>query len=240
REVTLTEASRLYSRSLSDAFSQVHAATRDFVSADEMRSLTIYAPITFTLHWLTKRLASFHALHPQLGIRITSEGFAPTSFAASEFDVVLRLAGASSGLEAIHLFDLELVPVCSPLYLEQSGVKHPSDLLAHPLLLSERRSADWQNWLKTARVPAQGPLNTLSFHSSALAYQAAADGCGFAIAMKQLVTDELANGTLVTPFDLAAIDGTAFHAVFPTGMDNDPVVRSFLDWIIRETGSSDR
>ena len=235
REVTLTDSGRTYAATLSDAFRQVDAATRAFAAATDQPTLTIYSPITLTLHWLIRRLPGYHALHPEQGIRISSEGLAPTTLTGTDFDIALRLAGGGGGLDAIPLFDVRFVVVCSPRFLEQSGVTSPADLPRHPLLVSERRSKDWENWFRAARVPAPDLSNEVEVQSSALAYQGAADGVGFAVAMDVLVEEEIARGTLVQPFDIAFADGLAFHAVYPIGADAEPATRGFLDWIADET-----
>jgi len=73
----------------------------------------------------------------------------------------------------------------------------------------------------------------LHFEDSAFAIQAAIDGAGIALGDMSLVTDDLAAGRLVQPFDLA-INGPPMFAYFlvtPLEPATNSLVSSFREWV---------
>src|SRR5690606_39237445 len=142
----------------------------EFINAQASGTLNIYAPITFTLHWLVHRLGSYHALYPAQGIRISSAGSVPVTLFNTEYHIAIRLAGAGTDLKAIRLFDVDFTPACSPEYLAKNPIRSPADLLKHPLLRSGVRTEDWRKWFKLARVTGAELAEEIIFPSSSLAY----------------------------------------------------------------------
>ncbi|SFU11309.1 transcriptional regulator GcvA [Mesorhizobium sp. YR577] len=238
REVALTDASRTYAGELFDAFAQIDKATRTFAAHTEQRKLRVYAPVTFALRWLMPRLGSYHMLFPDQGISIASQGLAPVDLDALDLDVAIRLAGSTPNTVAEKLFEVKLVPVCSPEFVERHKMSRVSDLADLPLLHSVRRREDWQRWLQFAGSERLAAATNVFFESSSLAYQAALSGLGVAIAMHALVEDDIAAGRLVVPFPQSYADGTTFHVVYPSTAQTDDAVLGFSEWIKGEAAKS--
>lgn len=238
REVTLTDASRAYAQQLLDAFGQIDRATRAFAAHTEQRKLKIYAPVTFALRWLMPRLGGYHALYPDQGISVASLGKAPLDLDVLDLDVAIRLAGSSSSTVAEKLFEVQLVPVCSPSFLEEHRLNSVDTLTDLPLLHSTQRRDDWPKWLQMTGVARDPAAQNIFFESSSLAYQAALSGLGIAVAMHALVEDDIAAGNLVMPFTQSYSDGTAFHVVYPSTAKTDEAVQGFSSWIKEEAGKT--
>jgi LysR family transcriptional regulator, glycine cleavage system transcriptional activator len=80
----------------------------------------------------------------------------------------------------------------------------------------------------------------LKYESSVLAYQAAIQGDGVAIAQKVLVEDDLAAGRLVAPFDFWLDMGrNTYYLVFPTRTTNSPELTLFREWLQTACSSAD-
>ena len=80
----------------------------------------------------------------------------------------------------------------------------------------------------------------LRLDNSGLALQAAIDGQGVALGDSSLVSDDLAAGRLVQPFAVT-IKGPpqfAYYVISPVATQNDPLVRSFRDWILDEAANT--
>ena len=236
REVKLTVAGVEYAHSISGAFSVIQDATRHLLASRQQAPLRISAPLTFALRWLIPRLASFKNLHPHDDYRLTTVVPIPLKL-TTEFDVGIRILRSSADVVAHRLFDVELVPVCSPRLLAQGPpLKEPADLRRHFLLLSSARPKDWPLWLAAAGLPDIDPSSGVQFESSSVAYEGALEGMGVALAMKGLVGDHLASGRLVMPFDLSYSDGSAFCIVYARKTEISPQVARFRDWIVQEAG----
>lgn len=236
REVKLTVAGVEYAHSISGAFSAIQDATRHLLASRQQAPLRISAPLTFALRWLIPRLASFKNLHPHDDYRLTTVVPIPLKL-TTEFDVGIRILRSSADVVAHRLFDVELVPVCSPRLLAQGPpLKEPADLRRHVLLLSSARPKDWPLWLAAAGLTDIDPSSGVQFESSSVAYEGALEGMGVALAMKGLVGDHLASGRLVMPFDLSYSDGSAFCIVYARKTEISPQVARFRDWIVQEAG----
>lgn len=237
REVKLTAAGEAYAKSITSAFAQIEEATRLLQASRKKSILRISAPLTFSMRWLMPRLASFSSQQPEHDFRLTTTVPIPAKLVMGEFDVAIRVLISSPDLIAHRLFDVELVPVCSPRLLKDGPpLQKPADLRKHTLLHSSVRSNDWADWLAAADAPMVDSEAGIRFESSSLAYQGAIEGIGVAIAIRFLVTDDLAAGRLVMPFDLGARDGSFFSVVYPRASESNPALITFRDWIIAEAG----
>ena len=72
----------------------------------------------------------------------------------------------------------------------------------------------------------------LYFESSALSYQAAIEGQGFAMAQMALVHDDIAAGRLVCPFDRYLDRGEfTYYLIYPESRRLTPQMKKFRDWL---------
>ena len=76
----------------------------------------------------------------------------------------------------------------------------------------------------------------LHFRQTSLTVQAAIDGMGVALGDSNLVADDLAEGRLVKPFELAlsAPPQFAYHILTPRNVPLNPLVPLFRDWCLKE------
>ena len=74
--------------------------------------------------------------------------------------------------------------------------------------------------------------------SQAFEGRAAVAGIGVAILSKALFAQELANGSLIQPFDIVGNDSHAYWLVYQEARRNVPKIRAFRDWMLAEIGAS--
>ncbi len=235
REVKLTNESREYLTVLTNVFEQIERGTKRLLEVKFEHHLHIRCSLTLTLRWLVPRLLRFHALHPKQQIRLTTTlPIAPADVTAGAIDVAfITGTGDWPDMVAHRLVEIELMPVCSPKLLAGGRpLRSVADLEHLSLLHSLQRPNDWSNWLKSMNATALDPYGGLSFESSSLAYQAAIEGIGVAMAQRVLVQDDIAAGRLIAPFDSTVKDGTAFHLIYPVAEAENPRIVEFRDWII--------
>lgn len=96
---------------------------------------------------------------------------------------------------ATPLVDNVLVPVCRSTP-ERKATFTPDNLVQHTLLRVRGRPDDWLRWAEAFDISLQGFTHWRELESSALAYQAALEGQGVALAQRVLVEKELKDGTL--------------------------------------------
>ena len=72
------------------------------------------------------------------------------------------------------------------------------------------------------------------FESSSLAFQAAIEGMGVAMGQLQLVTEDLAAGRLLMPFDIVVADIDSFYLLYSESAARNKAFQKFRHWLLDE------
>ncbi|HEY0181904.1 MAG TPA: LysR substrate-binding domain-containing protein [Rhodopila sp.] len=238
--VRLTDEGADYALMIHGAFDRIEEATRAHIALHQRRSLRLKLFPTAAMKWLISRLSRFHALHPSIDVQITTTS-SMVSLDGDDVDFTIQTSNAPAvGIGYDRLFEIALVPVCSPDYLGR--IAPPGDAEQLPgctLLHSMKRPDDWHTWFRAAGV-APGKLHAgLTFGNSSLAYQGAADGAGIAIAHTAFVRDDVAAGRLVVCHPLVVRTGQ--HYYLAGRRDRETVAaKTFRTWIIDEAQADER
>jgi len=231
RALLLTDAGQTLYPATNNAFDILATAIDRLHRHDKYGELTITTMDSFAASWLVPRLGKFQKTHSDIDIRITTSD-AMIDFARENVDMAIRYgSGDWPGVYIEPLMAEEMFPVCAPSLL-QSGppLKTPADLKHHVLLHDDMR-VDWRMWLMAAGEPDIDTTRGLSYQHSNLVVQAAVQGDGVALARSVLVSNALAAGHLVKPFDLALPVNFAYYIVCPQGNENRPKIKEFRKWL---------
>jgi LysR family transcriptional regulator, glycine cleavage system transcriptional activator len=235
RELRLTPESKVYIDALTEAFERISRATRRFVHSSITQPLHVHCTMTFALRWLVPRLASFHTIYPRRNVRMTTAVIPVTlQMETGDIDVMIEFGnGDWPNLVAHRLVDSELLPVCSPRIAAGLDLKAGIDGLANQTLLhSLARPDDWARWQAASGSIGFDPYSGIRFESSTLAYQAALEGIGVAIAQRCLVEEDLRVGRLVEPFDFSFRDGNGYYLVHKKDDTDEARLTEFRDWLL--------
>ena len=240
RGIELTPKGAVFFRIVRGALDQIEYGTRQLQQKPDDKTLRLKLPPTFAIRWLVPRLAQFHAFKPDIDVQITTSHH-PVNFNREDVDACIHsdtqpLAEA----KCRRLFGEALLPVCSPALLQRGPRLHkPRDLAHHVLVCSLHRPRDWPTWLGAAGVHDVDGNNGMKIENSALAYQAAIDGLGVAIAQRSFIEDDLKSGRLVAPFALQVPTDGAYYLGYPADRPKSEGVAAFETWIVREAAKTD-
>jgi LysR family glycine cleavage system transcriptional activator len=239
REVKLTPLGQAYANDVREIFERIQQATSKVRAHNNPRQLRVALFPSIASRWLLPRLARFRSAHPDVELILTTTS-TPPDLERDEVDIInIRGDPGRSTVEYRPLFDIRIQPVCTRALMDAPpGLSKPTDLSRYVLLLSMNRLGDWGTWLAEAGAPTLRPEHSVKFEHSALAYEAAIDGLGIAIAQTAFVQDELADGRLVAPFRLAIRTGENYGIAWLRAKAEDPAVRAFSDWMCREAERS--
>jgi LysR family glycine cleavage system transcriptional activator len=231
RVIALTPFGEQYLSDISRHFAGIRDATERIRGTAQRHTLNIRAFTAFAIRWLIPRLSSFHALHPQIAVRLTTSADW-TELDQGDIDGAIRFGnGRWPDLIADQLVPNVLVPVCSP-QLRIRGPADPQIVKRHVLLHSLARPDDWATWLKAAGLTGIDTYSGQKYENSALAYEAAIAGHGIALGQKVLVEDDLTKKRLCAPFDLEIdMGGYTFYFVTPKKSAQHKELRLFREWI---------
>ncbi len=223
---------------LTQAFDTIEAAFASQREEDEAL-LTIATTRTFANAWLVWRLGAFQLDHPDLGVRLVTDGKL-ADLNAGEADIAIRAGqGQWDGLEAERLLPIDYTPMCSPGFLArveaQLGRKvEPADLPTLPMLSPQ--DDWWDNWLCAAGVASEGrpKRGGLRLDSQADEANAAMSGQGFVMLTPYFWRNDLAEGKLVQPFPLTTEGNFGYWLAMPPARKSVPKIRRFREWLLRE------
>ncbi len=189
---------------------------------------------TFCTRWLAPRLAQFSEAHPGITLTLTTR-LAPFDFDLDSVDLAIHFGRPSwPGGEMVPLMPETVLPVCSPALRDRLGLACVHDLIRAPLIKLASRAEAWPRWFTQNGINAT-PGPAMLIDQFATAAQLAIAGAGVALMPTFLITDELAQGQLVTAFDTAPTQSEdAYYLVWPAARRDYPPLVAFRDWICAE------
>ncbi|SAL00602.1 transcriptional regulator GcvA [Caballeronia ptereochthonis] len=235
RRVVLTPAAKTYLAEVGPLFEQLSQATARYgLSEAVFRPLTVNAPATFVLRWLVPRLEHFRTEHPDVEVRVETSN-EPVEALKDSYDIVIR-GGPDTfyGYSMRPFLSEERLPVCSPALLQRLPLRTPEDLERHTLLHTSSLPRVWPDWLAKAGMPLLRPAAVLTFDHFYLTLQAAVDGMGIAMGPTALVSDDLAAGRLVAPFDWPRLPSRSYCTYVADAKSADDLILLFCSWLERE------
>jgi LysR family glycine cleavage system transcriptional activator len=237
REIALTRKGADYYRAVKESLDALREATRRLTRARQRRPLRIRAYTTFAMRWLIPRLSGFHAAHPDIEVLLKAS-LDPVDFHKEDIDAAIRLGdGHWPGTHAHRLVSNILAPVASPALLKAGPrLKKPADLARHTLLHSIARPDDWSTWLQAAGVQRQVDARAgMTYESSAMAYAAAIEGQGLAMAQLFLVAKDLEDGRLALPFSKTVDMGDyTYYLLTPRHREESAQMKTFRAWLLEQ------
>ncbi len=234
RQITLTGQGEDYYQAITSALDGVRDATQRLTSRTLRRQLKIRAYTTFAMRWLIPRLSGFHAANPDIEVLLTAS-LEAVDFDKENLDGAVRLGnGDWPGTNSQRLVPNILTPVASPALLRDGlALTAPSDVRHHTLLHSVARPDDWGHWLAAVGGAKDiDPRAGMTYQSSAMAYAAAIEGHGLAMAQLFLVEKDLAEDKLVRPFhETVDMGDYTYYLVTPSRRPEAPHMAAFRDWM---------
>jgi LysR family glycine cleavage system transcriptional activator len=233
------------------------AAAVESTQRNHSLALNVSAPPSFATRWLVPRLARFSQDHAEVAIRISSnpenidgpQTALEMTMTANDprqetSQVAIRFGtGAYPGYQVEKMLTPDYVLVCSPRLIDgETPLRTPADLVNHILIHDEsipfvEQRPSWHEWLKLAGVSGLDTERGPRFSNSLLVQEAAVEGQGVALALRQQVESEVSAGRLVIPFDIAMPSNYAYYLVISQTIAERPVVLAFKDWLQAEIGA---
>jgi LysR family glycine cleavage system transcriptional activator len=250
RGLELTWVGRAVFPKLQEGFACFAEAVKLARRYDSENMITIWSTPSFAAKWLVPRLNRFNRRYPGLDLRINAdldmESFrlSPDSLADElrrhgvDVAIVFGDYRPCSSCRLSQLLPVSLVPLCSPRLMEgEHSLTRPENLRHHRLIHADainEGQPDWRVWLETAQIEGVDLSHGSHFNDTALALEAAVDGQGVVLGPEPLATDDLAAGRLVIPFDVRLPLKYGYSVLYPNTIDDQPMIRGFLRWLVRE------
>jgi LysR family transcriptional regulator, glycine cleavage system transcriptional activator len=240
RQIELSEEGRLLAPLLSESFQHMHRAIETLKSQQQGHPLTITAPHTFLAKWLIPRLDDFYQQHPQISVRIDASTRL-VDFDSEDIDIGIRFSmHQDPDLVSTHLMTLQVIPVCSPEYMQkQQKLNTPADLHNQTLLHYDNKTdeptwPDWNMWLTTMGYRDMNTKSGIYFAQADMAIQAAIEGQGITLVPTILADKDIQAGRLVQPFSMSMPIDFSYFLVTTPGRAKLARVIAFKSWILQQ------
>lgn len=232
RQVELTSVGAVLQPKVEQALADLERAIDEARADRGSGPLRVTTLAFFLAQWLLPRLPSFTAQHPNIDVQIhTSVKLA--DFVKTGMDAGIRFGpGSWPRMHAEKLLDEWLVPVCTPLMLQQHGlIAEARDLKRYKLLHSPYEP--WTAWLLEGGAGDVWPSSGPAFDDAIAIVRAAEAGQGLALARWSLVSDEVTMGRLAVA-GRAVHSPEAYHFVCPPAHLALEKVAVFREWLTTE------
>ncbi|MEA3086425.1 MAG: LysR family transcriptional regulator, glycine cleavage system transcriptional activator [Paraburkholderia sp.] len=226
--IRLTPAGLQFLPCLSDAFDTIERGFRQLTTTKGRRRLVVAVPPTFATQWFSPRLGSLGDEMPDVELSVRTS---PTE------DCHCNIRFGRDALGGAHselLMTERHVLVGAPRLLSESLDMLLEHLPALHVLHNDARLDLWPNWLAKARLPARYAENGIEFSTLEQAIRAARKGAGLAVVDRNMIVEELADGSLTRFSDVEAagpygywLDVAQRHAALEH-------VQAFADWMREE------
>ena len=204
----------------------------DGISRKQRRtSVTLSATPAFAAKWLVPRIAAFREVRPDIDLTLLAT-LELVDLDAGIVDLALRYgSGPYPDLVAETLTIDRFAPLVSP----RLGIRKTSDLRSATLLhfdwyRRDPRNPTWRRWLKVANIDGIDARSGLRFSDETHAIQATVAGAGIALHSLLLVSEELAQGTLVVPFG-PELEGYGLHLVHSRSRPLSKPIEAVKAWL---------
>jgi DNA-binding transcriptional LysR family regulator len=222
---------------LSRGMAELATAIRLAGRGQEDRLVVSVAPI-FASRWLVWRLSSFHALHPDIRVRVEPD-MTLVNPDEVDVDVCIRVGrGGWPGVKADKLLDQRVFPVCTPEIAAK--LKRPEDLAKVPVIRENEALFGWDVWLGaqgiSPEILGEGP----TYADASLCLDAAIAGQGVFLAWETLACPALGMGQLVAPFPERPATGVHYWVITRQSGLRARAIAQFTEWLKAEMAASVR
>ena len=221
RQVELTRQGQELYATLRRAFADIDTCLERIHRQGTREVVTLgVGPIVGT-RWLAPRLGDFWQQHRDIDLQLHQTAF-PLRPEADQFDLAIAWGdGRWPSMRVVPFMQIEVTPVLAP---SMAPPARPADLLEYPLL-HQRDRQGWRQWFVAAGVATGGNEPGTVVEDANLVLQTALNGQGVALGILPFVNEDIREGRLLRPFDLAIDPGLAYYLIDPKSRRDRPPVR---------------
>jgi LysR family glycine cleavage system transcriptional activator len=235
QRLALTARGAAYAAQLTQLFDTIQSITAEnFSAATDRTPLHVGVYATYANRVLIPRLSRFQREFPDIPFHIETWAGTPNP-RNLDVDVAIMLGtGDWPNLVAEELCPEELLPVASPKLLGGRTLTGASELASFTLLHAVPRLNDWEQWFMLMGIHNINAYRGMRFDTSGMAYQAAVNELGVAMAQTTYVQEDIEQGRLVALFDTPLKTERSYYVVCSPGKRADRRIVAFTDWLKRE------
>ncbi len=233
QRITLTEIGKVYASDIQSALGAIRSASLRAMTGPRGGVLNLAVLPTFGTRWLMPRLPSFLKENPDITISFATK-LKPFDFRSEDLHAAIHYGAPDwPNTENTYLMGEEVIPVCSPGFLQENRLTEPADLMTVPLLHISSRPNAWASWFKAHGLSMKN-TEGMYFEQFTTAAQAVAAGLGVVLLPKFLTQNELDWNELVVVFEQPMKSENGYYLVTPDERVNYAPVVAFREWLLHQ------
>lgn len=234
RSVRLTPSGERLHRDVTLALEEIRQGVRVIMDRRAPRHVTVSGSSAFAAWWMAPRLGAFHALYPDIDLRLQTAD-RDEDIRTERIALGVRHGnGDFPGFEAHLLAQEEVYPVCVPALLKGRAIPFRiEELYGEKLIHLEepyRPAVDWGGWFRSQGFVAPPP-DGLRINDYALVLQAVLQGQGVALGWAYLCDPLVRQGVLVRPVAESYRTGWGFYVIHDANRALSEDAARVLDWM---------
>ncbi|MDM0111530.1 LysR substrate-binding domain-containing protein [Variovorax sp. J22R133] len=204
-------------------------------AAQRATRLRVAVTPTFSRQFLMPRLELFRNLYPEIDL-VLQVSIPLLDVTAEQADLEVRYGpGAYADCEHRLLMEEQIVPACSPSYLNEfgpfNGFRTASEIASARLIRSPLEP--WSTWFASCSLDHPEPHVGAQFNDLGLVYDAAASGFGVALVRLKLGAAWLEAGRLVPLSDRPVTSPHRHYVCWQPGALERWQCAAFVDWLVQ-------
>ena len=233
RSIVLTDAGLQLGVDLERIFSSLHEAADAVRQSPGKHLVTVSLRPYFSVKWLSPRLGDFWARHPEIQIHLHHTNLETDFIEKKDVDFSIEWSkGNRYEVDQTLLVPGELTPVLSTTLCADSGIQFADDL-ARVTLLRETDYDSWADWFRVCDSEIPGLSKSIYIDDANVRYQAAIDGQGVELGCRTLISQDIADGRLIAPFE-ASVSDFSYYLVEPKTRQLTSAAHAFREWILKQ------
>ena len=234
QKLELTPAGSTYLAHVNSILRKIEETSKEMLSYGVFEDvIKIASQPSLCSAWLVKALKGFTAHYGNVQLSFY-EQIEPYDPADVEVDVAFIYGyGGWHDMEAIELFEEEMIPVCHPDILKKNADKPEIDIYYSTRLIECRsRLNTWDQFFGRFTQIYPDGYRSLLFECWSSCISAAKTGCGLALVPKVLVEAELQNGTLVPASSHRLTGLGSYYMAYLKSHSSEPKIKIVRNWIL--------
>ncbi|GLO15197.1 LysR family transcriptional regulator [Pseudomonas putida] len=235
RGIRLTSEGQALFTVISESMQKIASVFDRLSDGDSEQELVLSSTATFSQLRVMPRLGRLRSALPQVRLRLATQMFTG-DLRNHDVDLLVRFGNGrwEDGI-ALHLFDEEIFPVCSPAWLARNPLPESLEALYRADLLdADATTEGWMTWPTWFRALGGNPPK-LQYNLRCQLYtdtiQGALHGHGVALGWGRMLDHLLASGELVRLTELVVRPREAYYLVVPHGRTTTPTILGLVDWL---------
>ena len=233
KQVKLTSQGERLFNEINAPMSQIHDASRKALRGLGENTLALSVAPVFATGWLLPRLKDFYSAHPEINLSMVATSDI-VDLLTDAFDASIRFGtGNWQGLATHHLFNSEMVVVCSQqMIANNKGMFTAKEISEMTLVHNTTVPKLWTEWFQQVGI-TMPEINSANIHvqGSAHIIETLQAGDSVGIIDRNFIEHDIKSGRLAIASEHILENSSGYYLAYPHSLEGLPSLTVFKEWL---------